>query len=225
MLSSFSVLSLYLFFIQLLLTRCFVKCGPNDQMYTLIRDHVEAIVANPYCSRAYIVLALEINYGREAGHIWKDLMGRWQIEGKERIRPVYGQYVDPARPGILTTNPSKKRWASALRNHMENGSLLLAKDLVVANRYVNRHNRQALTIEKYREQLHRYRNVAIETENAASDNKVILSGKVNIKGKKDSSVGDDMAIASTWTLGTCDDLRNKKLEHFDYSIIKSWRGR
>lgn len=191
-------------------------------MYNLIIDHIEGLVAHPYLHRAIIVLAVEINYGRCAGEIWAKLGGRWQVDGKERIRPVYEQYDDPSRPGIRTSNTSKKDWASSLRAHMENGTLRIAKDMVVRNRWENPHTRQATTLEKYREQLHRYRNVAIETDNAASENKVILSGKVNIKGKKDSSVGDDMAIASTWTLGTCDAIRNRKLKRFDYSITGWW---
>lgn len=181
-----------------------------------------ALAKHPYLSRAYFVVALELNLGREAGNIWLNTVGKFLLpDGSDRLRPIYDKYTDMRRPGIWTHGRTKVEYAMSMREHITNGTLKIAGDLVSGDMRLKESpaDKARMNFEKMMMQVSRYRMVDQDSDAPLSERKSGISGVINAKGKKDASINDDLALALSFCVGMVDRLRTRDFPNFDYSVL------
>lgn len=157
--------------------------------------------------------------GHSIGHIYQRLIERW---GTDKIRSYFhkatADNMPYGDPGVVTTNKRKHDYASSLRQMMVRNFLVIWKDLVVANRFIeNVNDRYAETWSKLEEQFSRFRVVTLESDRPGSTTKAVISGVTDRTGKKNASENDDLAFSMSFAAGTCDGIFDGQLEDFDYS--------
>ena len=185
------------------------RCGTHEDTYELVRAHIEALRQVPFLSRAWFIYVPERNMAHEGGHIYHSIRDYY------RVVPLCEK--DPNDPGIWTDRIKKVKYALSAREHVKNGTVEVAKDLVVANPNMPAATRVQTTWDKLIHQLHLYRQVDSETMDPNSVPREGISGVVDKYGKKDASAKDDLAFCFTFNMGVIDNLFNKTYANLDYS--------
>lgn len=160
---------------------------------------------------AWLVLCVERNTGHESGYLSDEFLKFSKtVAIAQHETKDYGWWTDHAL---------KLKAAYKLRKSMAEGSLVLMKDFVCSNPWIPAEKRREKTMNKFVEQIKRYKLVENERSTPHANTKVTVSGKVDKDGKISGTFKDDIITMLGINLHLWDKLILREIPTFDYASV------
>lgn len=192
-------------------------CGYKEEK-NLVLDHIHALRQNPFTRDSEILFGPENSMGHSIGHIWNGIRKKFD-NVSTFFTKVDGFQKPYGDPGMVTTNKGKIDYANSFRNHVNRGTLLIAKDLVVANRYMDPRTRTEETFNKFLRQVRQYRIIVQPALNATGKDKTTVSGVIDKYGKPNPTANDDIMMIATYNTFCGDCAMDRTLPYFDHKNV------
>lgn len=196
--------------------------------------HVKALRETTLGRRAQIIYIPELAGGHGIGHVHLALLEHFRHRKQEydavfRPKSTKDSFNSPeGDPGIVTHPASKSSYAESARMHIQQGTVKLARDFVVANPYARddagRPVRSAKTrhddiLKLFEQEVRNYQMHDITSDNPTSRKTAVVSGVIDKYGKRNRSAHDDLMMAFTMNMRCCDLLLQRQMPNFDHQFI------
>jgi len=132
------------------------------------------------------VFVVERNTGHEASHLGRML---------HHFHKVYSICQnDEDVPGWWTSETFKREAVENLRETFMQDAVFLSKDFVCENPFLEKHERETLTLKEFKRQLNRFQATLWVGDRPGQVPKVFYSGKVDGDGKVNHMFNDDFIM-------------------------------
>jgi hypothetical protein len=198
-----------------------------EKVQILLRSHIEALRADPFLSRAWLIVIYEKNTGYESGHNWKLVMNYQPAYSifEKSIEADRAMDTGDQDPGINTTFILKNEYGHSLGTALRKRMIYFYCNWVCSNPWLRPYaKRRAITKQALITQLSncRVKRPSMDPNRVQLGGtmpRITWSGKIGPDGREVRGQNDDLAMAAAQCMYWINRICQMNYPGFPYDTI------